>query len=61
MTNSEVDVLKKEFNLKNLQQLPEMSRFDPVALIIGMRPGQVCKIERKSPTSMVSNYYRICV
>ena len=61
MTNSDVDVLKKDFNLKNLQQLPEMSRFDPVALIIGMRPGQVCKIERKSPTSMVSNYYRICV
>jgi DNA-directed RNA polymerase subunit H (RpoH/RPB5) len=61
MTNSDVDALKTEYNLKNLQQLPEMSRFDPVALVIGMRPGQVCKIERKSPTSMVSNYYRICV
>ena len=61
MTNSDVDALKIEYNLKNLQQLPEMSRFDPVALVIGMRPGQVCKIERNSPTSMVSNYYRICV
>lgn len=61
MTNNDVDALKTEYNLKNLQQLPEMSRFDPVALVIGMRPGQVCKIERKSPTSMVSNYYRICV
>lgn len=61
MTNSDIEILKKDYNLKNLQQLPEMSRFDPVALIIGMRPGQVCKIERKSPTSMVSMYYRICV
>lgn len=61
MTNSEIEELKKEYNLKNLQQLPEMSRFDPVALVIGMRPGQVCKIDRKSPTSMVSNYYRVCM
>lgn len=61
MTSSDIEILKKDYNLKNLQQLPEMSRFDPVALIIGMRPGQVCKIERKSPTSMVSMYYRICV
>jgi DNA-directed RNA polymerase subunit H (RpoH/RPB5) len=61
MTNSAVEELKKEYNLKNLQQLPEISRFDPVSLIIGMRPGQVCKIDRKSPTSMVSKYYRVCV
>lgn len=61
VTSSDIEILKKDYNLKNLQQLPEMSRFDPVALIIGMRPGQVCKIERKSPTSMVSMYYRICV
>jgi DNA-directed RNA polymerase subunit H (RpoH/RPB5) len=61
MTNSDVEELKKEYNLKNLQQLPEISRFDPVSLIIGMRPGQVCKIDRKSPTSMISKYYRVCV
>jgi DNA-directed RNA polymerase subunit H (RpoH/RPB5) len=61
MTKSQVDELKKDYNLKTIHQLPEISRFDPVALLIGMRPGQVCKIERKSPTSMVSNYYRVCV
>jgi DNA-directed RNA polymerase subunit H (RpoH/RPB5) len=61
MTNSAVEELKKEYNLKNLQQLPEISRFDPVSLIIGMRPGQVCKIDRSSPTSMVSKYFRVCV
>jgi DNA-directed RNA polymerase subunit H (RpoH/RPB5) len=61
MTKSQIEELKKEYNLKTIQQLPEISRFDPVALLIGMRPGQVCKIERKSPTSMVSNYYRVCV
>ena len=61
MTNSDVEELKKEYNLKNLQQLPEISRFDPVSLIIGMRPGQACKIDRKSPTAMISKYYRVCV
>ena len=43
------------------QQLPEISRFDPVATLLGMRPGDVCRIERKSKTAMHSKYYRVCV
>jgi DNA-directed RNA polymerase I, II, and III subunit RPABC1 len=58
---SELDVLKRKYNLKNFNQLPEISRFDPVALLIELRPGQVCKIDRKSVTSVDSEYYRICV
>lgn len=43
------------------KQLPEISRFDPVATLLGMRPGDVCHIERKSKTAMHSKYYRVCV
>jgi DNA-directed RNA polymerase subunit H (RpoH/RPB5) len=52
--------LLAEYRIKP-QQLPEISRFDPVATLLGMRPGDVCRIERKSKTSMHSKYYRVCV
>jgi len=55
------DVKTIDYSLKDLSQLPEISRFDPVALLIELRPGQVCKIDRKSITSSESTYYRYCV
>jgi len=56
-----LDIIKQKYNLKSFSQLPEISRFDPVALLIGLRPGQVCKIERSSTTAVESEYYRVCV
>jgi len=44
-----------------MRKLPEISRFDPVALCICMRPGQICRIERPSITSMTTDYFRVCV
>jgi DNA-directed RNA polymerase subunit H (RpoH/RPB5) len=58
---SDLEKVKQKYNLKNLSQLPEISRFDPVALLINLRPGQVCKIERPSITSIKTDYYRVCV
>lgn len=55
------DVQKIDYSIKDLTQLPEISRFDPIALLIELRPGQVCKIDRKSITSSESTYYRYCV
>jgi DNA-directed RNA polymerase subunit H (RpoH/RPB5) len=43
------------------KKLPTISRFDPVAMAIGLRPGQICRITRHSPTSISALYYRICV
>ncbi len=57
----EVQQLMVRYKLKSLTQLPEISRFDPVALLIMLRPGQVCEIERKSVSSVTTLYYRICV
>lgn len=53
--------MSKTFNLKSVNQLPEISRFDPQALVVGVRPGQVCYIQRESVTAMLYDYYRICV
>jgi DNA-directed RNA polymerase subunit H (RpoH/RPB5) len=61
LTETQTEDLKKQYNLTGVKQLPEISRFDPVSLLICLRPGQVCKIERNSTTSIVSDYYRVCV
>jgi DNA-directed RNA polymerase subunit H (RpoH/RPB5) len=49
-----------QYNITNYDQLPNISRYDPVAQAIGIRPGQICKITRSSKTSIISYYYRVC-
>ena len=51
---------KKDFNILNDDQIPDISYFSPVSLVLGIRPKDIVKIERKSPTSVSSNFYRIC-
>tara|TARA_R110002020_G_C16001815_1_gene750325 strand:- start:26 stop:655 length:630 start_codon:yes stop_codon:yes gene_type:complete len=60
LNNEEVDKLKKTYNITNDKELPQISRYDPMALAIGMRPGQICKIIRPSKTAITTDYYRIC-
>lgn len=59
LTEDEKQDLLEHYNISD-DKLPSISRFDPVAKYIGIRPTQVCKIVRNSYTSGVSNYYRIC-
>lgn len=61
LKDTEIEDIKKTYNIKTVQQLPEISRFDPLALAICMRPGQVCMIFRKSATALSYNYYRVCI
>lgn len=61
MTEEEVADIKKKYNIADNTQFPDISRFDPVAQVICIRPGQVCKIVRPSKTSITTNYYRVCV
>ena len=61
LEESKVEVLKKKYNLKDLSQLPEISRFDPLALAIMMRPNDVAIIIRDSVTALNNAYYRVCV
>ena len=55
-----IEVMKK-YNIKNKKEFPDISRFDPVAQVIGLRPGKVCEITRISKTAITSLYYRVCV
>ena len=61
LSDKEVEVLKQTYNIRDLTQLPEISRYDPMALAMCMRPKQVCKLIRNSPTAMYYIYYRVCV
>lgn len=61
MLETEVEDVMKKYNIKDKIQFPEISRFDPVAQVIGLRPGKVCHITRQSKTAVVSDYYRVCV
>ena len=40
--------------------VPPVIVYDPVAIRIGLRPGDLCKIYRPSTTSIISVYYRYC-
>ena len=42
-------------------ELPTISRFDPVALSIFIKPDEICEITRSTITSINSKYYRLCV
>jgi len=57
----ETEEMKQKYNVKELMQLPEISRFDPQALAICLRPGQVCRFERDSITALKTEHYRICI
>jgi DNA-directed RNA polymerase subunit H len=61
MKNSEVSEIMKKYNISDIQQFPDISRFDPVAQVIGLRPGKVCEITRSSKTAIESKYYRVCI
>ena len=52
--------LKKKYNIVDDSQIPTISYFDPVSLVMGIRPNNIIKIERYSRTSINSIYYRIC-
>ena len=61
LTDEEIVAFKKEFNITNNDQIPTISRFDPVALAIGLKPNNICQITRPSRISITSKYYRFCI
>ena len=61
LSDMEVLEVKARYNIMHDGQFPDISRLDPVAQAIGIRPGQVCEIIRQSKTAISAPYYRICV
>jgi DNA-directed RNA polymerase subunit H (RpoH/RPB5) len=60
LNESEKIRIKTKYNIMDDSQFPELSRFEPVAQVIGIRPGEVCEIIRPSKTAISAPYYRIC-
>jgi DNA-directed RNA polymerase subunit H len=61
LSDQDIETMKSKYQVKNLAQLPEISRYDPQALAICLRPGKVCRFYRKSPTALETEYYRHCI
>lgn len=61
LTNEENATFRKKYNVMNDEQIPTISRFDPVSLALCLRPGEICEITRPSRTSITSTFYRICI
>jgi DNA-directed RNA polymerase subunit H len=61
LNDDETSEIMKKYNIKNKTEFPDISRFDPVAQVIGLRPGKVCEITRNSKTAITAKYYRVCI
>ena len=65
LTDQELTEIRARYNVRAGAQLqkifPEVSRWDPVSIMLFLRPGQVVKIVRDSTNSVKSVFYRVCV
>ena len=61
ISDDERTLIKTKYNITEDTQFPDISRFDPVAQAICLRPGQICEITRPSKTAIQSIYYRLCI
>ena len=60
LTTEESNEIKQRYNITDNNMFPEISRFDPVSQVMGIRPTQIFEIERSSKTAITNKFYRIC-
>lgn len=60
MTKKEAEEILKKFNCKPTE-MPLIFSNDPAIIGLGVKPGDMMKITRKSPTAGESVYYRYVV
>ena len=60
LTATEKEEFMKKYNILDKSQIPDISYFSPVSIVLGIRPQDVVKIERNSRTSINADFYRIC-
>jgi DNA-directed RNA polymerase I, II, and III subunit RPABC1 len=49
-----------QYQVSDASKFAEISRFDPVAAVLGLMPGQLCEIRRPSRTAINALFLRIC-
>lgn len=59
--NKYLDDLLDSLHIDSLDNLPKILDTDPVAMFIGLRPGDLCKITRPSLSAGIHVVYRYCV
>ena len=60
LSAEEAAAIKQKYNIHDDSQIPDISRFSPVSQVIGLRPGELCRIYRPSKTAIKAEFYRIC-
>jgi len=60
LSADEAAEVKRKYNIHDDSQIPDISRFSPVSQVIGLRPGELCRIYRPSKTAIKAEFYRIC-
>ena len=60
LTSDEKEIFMKKYNILDKSQIPDISYFSPVSIVLGIRPEDVVKIERNSRTAIQADFYRIC-
>ena len=56
----EKEIFMKKYNVLDKSHIPDISYFSPVSIVLGIRPGDVIKIERNSRTAIQADFYRVC-
>jgi len=57
---AEIEAVVRRYSLKSRVQLPLIFSSDPMARYLGLRPGQLVRITRRSPSAGVHVLYRCC-
>jgi DNA-directed RNA polymerase subunit H (RpoH/RPB5) len=61
INDDKINEIMLKYNITDKTQFPEISRFDPVARVLCIKPGQVLHCIRPSKTTITADYYRLCV
>ena len=61
ISKKEQEELFIKFNIKQNSNYPTIRREDPVAKMIGLKPGDICKITKPTSANIYSDTYRLCV
>lgn len=61
LTNDEVTDLMEKYMIKGKLQFPFILHNDPIAKWLGLKQGDIVKIDRHNENSGLSYYYRVCI
>jgi DNA-directed RNA polymerase subunit H (RpoH/RPB5) len=61
LTREEGKTLMTQYNIKSKLALPIILKSDPISRWLGIRPGDIVRIDRYNLNSGLTHYYRSCV